>query len=211
MARSSGAVHFACASEFRHWLEANHVKCAQLFVGFYKKSSGRPSITYPEALDEALCFGWIDGVRKNVDAERYLIRFTPRKPKSQWSIVNIKHVRRLSATGRMRSSGLKAFEGAEKQKRKYSYEQRHESRLSEEDERQLRRDSDAWKFFQAQPPGYRKIATFWVVSAKREETRQKRLGVLISASAIGRRIDLLSPSAVPKSVPKRQRKGSTEA
>jgi uncharacterized protein YdeI (YjbR/CyaY-like superfamily) len=211
MSRLTGAVHFASAGDFRRWLEVNHATSAQLFVGFCKKSSGRPSIAYSEALDEALCFGWIDGVRKNVDAETYVIRFTPRKAKSQWSAVNIKHVQRLSAAGRMHGSGLKAFEGAEQQKRKYSYEQRHASRFSAENERQFRSHSGGWEFFQSQPEGYRKTARFWVVSAKREETRQRRLGILISASANGRRIDLLAPSSVPKSVPKREGKGSTES
>lgn len=198
MGRPSPIIHFASAADFRQWIEANHARCAELFVGFYKKSSARPSITYSEALDEALCFGWIDGVRKRLDAEAYTIRFTPRKPGSQWSAINIRHVQRLSVAGRMHSSGLKAFEGAEQQKRKYSYEQRHESRLSGDDERQFRSSRNAWEFFQAQPPGYRKTATFWVVSAKREETRQRRLGILISASANSRRIDLLAPSSIPK-------------
>jgi uncharacterized protein YdeI (YjbR/CyaY-like superfamily) len=210
MAGTPKLAYFASAADFRKWLEANHEKCPELFVGFYKKSSRMPSVTYSEALDQALCFGWIDGVRKNVDAQAYMIRFTPRKARSQWSAVNIKHVQRLLAAGMMHRSGLKAFEGAEKQKRKYSYEQRHESRLSTEDERQFRSNSRAWEFFQAQPPGYRKTATFWVVSAKRDDTRQRRLGVLISASAKGRRIDLLAPSSVTKLVPKRQRKNSTE-
>jgi uncharacterized protein YdeI (YjbR/CyaY-like superfamily) len=205
------SVHFASARDFRNWLEVNHAKSAELFVGFYKKSSGRPSITYSEALDEALCFGWIDGVRKSVDAETYVIRFTPRKAKSQWSMINIRHVQRLSAAGRMQGSGLKAFEGAEQQKRKYSYEQRHESRLSAENERKFRSNSGAWEFFHAQPAGYRKTATFWVVSAKREETRRRRLDTLISASDKGGRIDLLAPSSIPKSVPKRQSKRSTES
>lgn len=147
--------------------------------------------------------GWIDGVRRSVNAECYTIRFTPRKPKSQWSAINIKRVRDLSAAGRMHASGLKAFEGAERQKRKYSYEQRRESQLSSDDERQFRRDLGAWKFFQSQPPGYRSTAIFWVVSAKRDETRQRRLGALIRASAKGRRIDLLAPSSVPKRQKKR--------
>jgi uncharacterized protein YdeI (YjbR/CyaY-like superfamily) len=204
MAAVDRPVYFVSAADFRNWLENNHVRCTQLFVGFYKKSSGRASITYREALDEALCFGWIDGVRKSLDAEAYTIRFTPRKAESRWSAVNIKRVHELSAARRMHGSGLKAFEGAEQQKRNYSYEQRHESRLPAEDVRRFRGHPSVWEFFQAQPPGYRKTATFWVVSAKREETRKRRLGVLISASAEGRRIDLLEPSSVPK----RQKKTS---
>jgi uncharacterized protein YdeI (YjbR/CyaY-like superfamily) len=199
-------IYFASAADLHAWLKNNHENCRELLVGFYKKSSGKASLTYQEALDEALCFGWIDGVRKRVNAEAYSIRFTPRKVKSQWSAVNIKRVRELSGAGRMQGSGLKAFAGAEKQKRKYSYEQRQEACLSKEDQRRFRSNSSAWAFFEAQPPGYRKIATFWVISAKRERTRERRLGVLISAPAAGRRIDLLAPSSVPK----RQSAGGTE-
>jgi uncharacterized protein YdeI (YjbR/CyaY-like superfamily) len=197
-------VYFVSAAAFRRWLQTNHTRCTELLVGFQKKSSAKPSISYPEALDEALCFGWIDGVRRSVNDECYTIRFTPRKSRSQWSAINIRRVRNLSAAGRMHASGLKAFEGAGRQTRKYSYEQRGESRLSSDDERQFREKLSAWQFFQSQPPGYRRTATFWVVSAKRDETRQRRLGVLITASAKGRRIDLLSPSSVPK----RQKKNS---
>ncbi len=211
MAGATKLAYFASAAEFRNWLKANHAKCPELIVGFYKRSSGNPSVTYSEALDEALCFGWIDGVRKNVDAEAYRIRFTPRRAKSQWSAVNIKHVQRLSAAGLMHSSGLKAFAGAEQQKRKYSYEQRHESRFSAEEERQFRSISGAWEFLQAQPAGYRRTATFWVVSAQRQQARQRRLDKLIAASAKDRRINLLAPSSLPKSVPERQRKESTES
>jgi uncharacterized protein YdeI (YjbR/CyaY-like superfamily) len=200
------AVYFASAADFRTWLENHHASCTELLAGFYKKSSGKAGITYAEALDEALCFGWIDGVRKSVNAEAYSIRFTPRKAKSQWSTVNIKRVRELSGTGRMHSSGIKAFAGAEQQRRKYSYEQRHEARLSNQHEKRFRGNASAWIFFEAQPAGYRRTATFWVVSAKREETRQKRLGVLISASREGRRIDLLAPSSVSK----RQKQPSRE-
>jgi uncharacterized protein YdeI (YjbR/CyaY-like superfamily) len=194
----SRATYFASSADFRTWLKNSHATCGELLVGFYKKSCGKASLTYQEALDEALCFGWIDGVRKSVNAEAYSIRFTPRKAKSQWSAVNIKRMRELSAAGRMQASGLKAFEGAEQQKRKYSYEQRHDACLSRRGERLFRSHSGAWDFFEAQPPGYRKTATFWVVSAKHQDTRERRLGVLISASAAGRRIDLLAPSSVPK-------------
>lgn len=172
-------LYFASAADFRMWLEKNHAGCSELLVGFYKKSSDKASMTYPEALDEALCFGWIDGVRKNVNAEAYSIRFTPRKVPSQWSAVNVKRVRELSGAGRMQPSGLKAFEGAEQQRRKYSYEQRQKACLTKEDEGRFRSHASAWPFFEAQPPGYRRTATFWVVSAKREPTREKRLRVLI--------------------------------
>lgn len=204
MPRPPEIVYFVSAAAFRRWLQTNHTGCTELLVGFHKKSSAKPGISYPEALDEALCFGWIDGVRRSVNDECYTIRFTPRKAKSQWSAINIRRVRDLSSAGRMHASGLNAFEGAERQKRKYSYEQRRKSRLSSGDERQFRKKLSAWQFFQSQPPGYRRTATFWVVSAKRDETRQRRLGVLITASAKGRRIDLLSPSSVSK----RQKKNS---
>lgn len=131
--------YFVSSADFRAWLEINHASGRELLVGFHKKSSGKASVTYRDALDEALCFGWIDGVRKSVNTQAYCIRFTPRKLKSQWSAVNIRRVRELSAAGRMHSSGLKAFEGAEQQKRKYSYEQRHEAHLSKEDERRFRK------------------------------------------------------------------------
>jgi uncharacterized protein YdeI (YjbR/CyaY-like superfamily) len=190
--------YFASSAAFRSWLENNHASCSELLVGFYKKSSGKGGISYPEALDGALCFGWIDGVRKSLNADAYTIRFTPRKAKSQWSTVNIKRGRELSAAGRMHSAGLKIFEGAEAQPRKYSYEQRKDSHFSTDHERQFRANSAAWEFFKSQPAGYRRTATFWVASAKQEETRRRRLGLLISASAAGQRIDLLAPSSVPK-------------
>jgi uncharacterized protein YdeI (YjbR/CyaY-like superfamily) len=173
-------VFFPSASDFRRWLQAAGQKTVELHIGFYKKSSGKPSITYPEAVDEALCFGWIDGVRHSSDADAYTVRFTPRKPKSQWSAVNIRHVERLTKAGRMRPEGLKAFEGATEQPRKYSYEQRDRAKFSALQQRRLRANRPAWDFFQAQPPWYRRTATFWVVSAKKEETRQKRFDTLLS-------------------------------
>jgi len=195
-------IFFPTPSDFRVWLEAKHENCLELFVGFYKKSSGKPSITYPEALDEALCFGWIDGVRRSVGADAYTVRFTPRKPKSQWSAVNIKRAQELADARRMHRAGLKAFEGATDQSRKYSYEQRRQSSFDTAAERHFRANRKAWDFFQAQPPWYRRTATFWVVSAKKEETRQKRLATLIADSERGRSI---KPLARP-SVPKRQKK-----
>ena len=148
-------VFFPTSIDFRRWLEANGQKEIELQVGFHKKSSGKASITYPEALDEALCFGWIDGVRNSIDAGSYRVRFSPRKPKSQWSAVNIRHVERLTKAGRMRPEGLKAFAGATKQKRKYSYEQRHHAVLAAEDDRRFRANRKAWEFFQSRPPWYR--------------------------------------------------------
>jgi len=191
-------VFFPAQSHFQKWLEESHQNSEELWVGFYQKSSGKPSITYSEAVDEALCFGWIDGVRKKVSADAYTIRFTPRKPKSQWSAVNIKKVETLSLAGRMRPAGLKAFEGATDQSRKYSYEQRHNSTFSKADERRFRANRKAWDFFQSQAPWYRRTGTFWVVSAKQKETQQRRLATLIADSERGQPIRPLQRSPVPK-------------
>lgn len=180
---------FSTPSEFRAWLEEHHETAQELWVGFYKKGTGKPSITWPEAVDEALCFGWIDGIRKSVDADSYANRFTPRKPRSTWSAVNIKRVGELTELGLMRPAGLKAFEKRTEQRSEtYSYEQRNNVRLDEAYEQQFRANEAAWDFFQAQPPWYRRTATWWVVSAKKEETRQKRLATLIEDSQHGRHI-----------------------
>lgn len=192
-------LYWPTPAHFREWLEGNHSACEELWVGFYKKGSGKPSITWPEAVDEALCFGWIDGRRRSLGADAYGVRFTPRKTGSQWSAVNIKRVQRLSAEGRMKSAGLKAFEGATRQERKYSFEQRHESQFSADAKRQFRRNRKAWEYFEGQAPWYRRTATFWVVSAKKEDTRKRRLGILIADSAAGRPIRPLT-----RPVPKRQ-------
>lgn len=192
-------IFFASPAHFRRWLQANGHESDELLVGFYKKSSGKPSITWPEAVDEALCFGWIDGVRHSLDADDYTVRFTPRKPKSQWSAVNIRRVQELAKSGRMQPPGLQAFKGAEAQERTYSYEQRNESCFTKEQERAFQTNRAAWEFLQSQPPWYRRTATFWVVSAKKEETRQKRLDTLISDSALHRPIKPLT-----RPVPNRQ-------
>lgn len=179
---------FKTPATFRKWLAANHAKSSELWVGFYKKNSGRPSITWRESVDEALCFGWIDGIRKNIDKKSYTIRFTPRKPRSIWSAVNNRNVERLIREKRMQPAGLKAF-AVRKENRSgiYSYEQRSPD-LVEPYLGKLKRNKAAWKFFQAQPPSYRKIMNWWVVSAKREETRLKRLNQLMAESAQGRRL-----------------------
>jgi uncharacterized protein YdeI (YjbR/CyaY-like superfamily) len=179
---------FKSPSAFRKWLAANHAKSRELWVGFYRKSSAKPSITWPESVDEALCFGWIDGIRKKIDEESYVIRFTPRQPGSTWSAVNIRNVERLQKEKRMQPAGLKAYE-ARKEYRSgiYSYEQRSPE-LVEPYSAKLERNRAAWKFFQAQPPGYRKMINWWIVSAKQEETRLKRLDKLIEESERRRRI-----------------------
>ena len=193
--------YFRSPADFGRWLEDHHATMKELWVGLYKKASGKPSITYSEAVDEAVCCGWIDGVRRRVDETAYTVRFTPRQPKSQWSAVNLKRVERLSAQRRMRPAGLKAFEGATEQERKYSFEQPRESRLRAADEHRFRRNRKAWDYFQAQPPWYRRTATFWVVSAKKEDTRERRLSALIADSEAGKEIKPLT-----RSVPKRKKK-----
>ena len=180
---------FASPVEFRKWLHANHAKAQELWVGFYKKGSGRASITWPESVDEALCVGWIDGIRKTLDAQSYVIRFTPRKPQSTWSAVNIARVSELEREGRMLPAGRAAFARRTDDKSAiYSYEQRKTAALDEAAERRFRANAKAWEFFNAQPPWYRRTAIYKVISAKREETREKRLAALIADSAAGRRI-----------------------
>jgi len=180
---------FAEPADFRAWLEENHERGSELWVGFHKKATGRPSITWPEAVDEALCFGWIDGIRRSLGDESYMIRFTPRKPRSTWSAVNIARAKELVAEGRMRPAGLAAFEvRSDDRSAIYAYEQRHEAQLAPDEEREFRANERAWEFFQAHPPWYRKTALWWVVSAKREETRARRLRTLIDDSANGRKL-----------------------
>lgn len=179
---------FKTPAAFRKWLAANHTKSKELWVGYYKKDTGKASITWPESVDEALCFGWIDGIRKKFDDESYVIRFTPRKPESIWSVVNIRNVERLVKDKRMAEAGLKAY-ALRKEFRSgiYSYEQRP-AELVEPYASHFKKNKAAWKFFQAQPPGYRKLMTWFIVSAKTEETRQKRLARLIEGSAKGLRL-----------------------
>ena len=172
-------VFFRTAAAFRSWLETNHSQSSELWLGLHKKQSGKPSVTYSEAVDEALCFGWIDGVRNSINSASYRIRFTPRKAKSQWSAVNIRRVEQLIAASRMMAAGLKAFEPAKDQHRSYSYEQRNAAKFAAADERRFRADKKAWDFFQSQPPWYRRTSTFWVISGKRPETTQRRLHSLI--------------------------------
>jgi len=179
---------FATAEKFRKWLEANHEKATELWVGFHKKGSGKPSLTWPESVDQALCFGWIDGVRKSVDADSYKIRFSPRKSRSNWSNVNIKRVEELSRLGLMRPAGLKAFAARlEYRSGVYAYEQRS-TELPEPFVEVFKKNSKAWDFYNAQPPYYRKTIMWWLVSAKQEHTRNKRLARLIEACANGKRL-----------------------
>jgi uncharacterized protein YdeI (YjbR/CyaY-like superfamily) len=190
---------FATPSDFRAWLEKNHDKADELQVGFYKRASGRPSITYTEAVDQALCFGWIDGVRRGVDDTSYTIRFTPRRTRSKWSAVNIKKVKELTRRGLMHPAGLAAFERRPDDRAAiYSYEQRKTATLGAAYERQLRANKAAWNFFRNQPPSYRKAVAWWVMSAKKEETKTKRLARLIEDSERGRRVPPLTPPPTSK-------------
>src|SRR6266508_1333954 len=186
---------FPSPARLRQWFEKHHASKRELWVGFFKKSSGKRSVTWPESVDEALCVGWIDGIRKSVDEESYTIRFTPRKPRSIWSAVNIKRARTLAEQGRIRPAGLKAFQArTENRSGIYSYEQRRDQ-LEEPYASMLKKDADAWAFFQAQPSSYRKAVGWWVVSARKEETRFKRLGRLIEDSSHGRRLSQFTRAA----------------
>ena len=186
---------FTTESLFRQWLAKNHARSAELWVGFHKKNSGKKSITYAEALDEALCFGWIDGLRKSVDENSYTIRFTPRKSKSIWSRVNTKRAEELSKLGRMKPSGREAFALRNPQRSGiYSFET-SPRKLDATYETKFRRKKRAWDYFQNQPPGYRKLATFWVMSAKKDETRLRRLEQLISDSKEARRLGIIAGKA----------------
>jgi uncharacterized protein YdeI (YjbR/CyaY-like superfamily) len=184
---------FKGPADFHKWLLKNHQTSKELFVGFYKKSSGKKSITYPEALDEALCFGWIDGVRRSLDDISYTTRFSPRKPKSIWSLINVRHVERLKQEDRMQPSGLVAYALREdKRTGIYSFENRPRE-LSPEFQELFQKNKKAWEFFQKEPPGIQRTCTFWVMSAKQEETRLRRLKQLIESSAKGQRRGVIVP------------------
>jgi uncharacterized protein YdeI (YjbR/CyaY-like superfamily) len=180
---------FSTPAKFRDWLKANHDTATELLVGFYRRKTSKPSMTWQESVDEVLCFGWIDGVRRTIDAYSYSIRFTPRRMGSVWSSVNVARVRALTEAGRMHASGLAAFAAANPNKSKvYSYEQK-EAELDDASRELFQLDSEAWLFFEAQPPSYRKRVSWWVIGAKKEETRRTRLEKLIAASSKGRRLE----------------------
>ncbi|MDP2958792.1 MAG: YdeI/OmpD-associated family protein [Longimicrobiales bacterium] len=189
--RSDDPRVFPSQAAFRAWLGKHHQGVAELWVGFYKKATGKAGMTYPEAVDEALCWGWIDGVKKRVDDERFTHRFTPRKAVSKWSDVNLRRYAELEAQGRVAPPGRAAFARFDPSKhRAYSFEARPEA-LPEELETAFRRSAAAWSFFEAQPPGYRRTAIHWVSEAKREETRLRRLAQLVEVSAAGGRLPML--------------------
>jgi uncharacterized protein YdeI (YjbR/CyaY-like superfamily) len=189
--RPSRIRYFKTAAAFRAWLESHHATTAELWVGFYKKQSGRGGLSYKEAVDHALCYGWIDGLVRGVDEVSYAQRFTPRKARSHWSAVNRRRVTELRESGLMTPAGLKAFAADNNRTAPYSYEQ-PPATLSSAYTKQFRAQPLAWKHFTSQPPGYQRLATFWVMIAKKEETRARRLATLIADSAAGRRIKQLT-------------------
>lgn len=198
--RSDKLKFFRTAAAFRRWLEKNHERADELWLGFYKKDSGKGGINYAQALDEALCFGWIDGIRKSLDAGAFTIRFTRRRQNSIWSNVNIKHVERLTIDGRMTAPGLAAFSiRTPERSGVYSFE-REVAELEPAMKQRFMKNRKAWKFFEAQPPYYRRVTAWWIISAKRDETRERRLAQLIELSAQEKRLPQLTPA--PRSAKK---------
>ncbi|HEX6925169.1 MAG TPA: YdeI/OmpD-associated family protein [Longimicrobiaceae bacterium] len=179
---------FPTPDDFRRWLAQHHDSARELWVGFYKKGSGRPSITWPESIDEALCFGWIDGVRRSLDEESYVIRFTPRRQGGRWSAINTRRAEELIRGGRMQPAGLRAFEARDPEKPSGGLRGRNPPELTPEHEARFRANPEAWSHFEAQPPGYRRLVIGWVIGAKQEATRIRRLETLIQHSASGKRV-----------------------
>ena len=198
MKETTPPLFFATPADWRQWLAENYDKMTELWVGYYKKGSGKSSITWPESVAEALCYGWIDGLRKTIDETSYKIRFTPRRPDSNWSAVNVKMVEELTATGRMQPSGLRAFAARKPDKTGiYSYEQERPT-LSEAYLAMIQANSQAWDFLQAQSLWYQRAVGNWVMEAKREETRLKRLATVIEDSARGRTVPPLTRNPTVK-------------
>lgn len=188
------AQFFETAADLRKWFEQHHASAPELFVGYWKKGTGRTGVSHPEAIEQALCFGWIDSISRTIDAERYQVRFTPRRRGSVWSAINIAKIAELTERGLMRPAGLRAFEERKPGRTAvYSYEQPAGAELDEEQTARLRADPRAWEWFSAQTPSYRRSAVHWVVSAKRADTRERRLAQLISDSAAGRKVPPLVP------------------
>jgi len=179
---------FSSGDKFREWLEGHHAEAPEIWVGFYKVKSAHRGITYQEALDQALCYGWIDAIRIPVDDERLEIRFVLRRPHSNWSAVNIKRAQELIEEGLMRPAGLKVFEERDREKAAASAKAK-EGKLDEAEKQKFQANEKAWAFFQAQPPGYGRVVGTWVSSAKTEPTRTGRLQQLIDASERGERLD----------------------
>ena len=188
-------IFFASPKEFRRWLERNHASQKELHAGFHKRHTGKPSMTWSQSVDEALCFGWIDGVRKSIDGESYLIRFTPRKPRSNWSAVNIKRVAELTKLGLMKPEGFEAFSKRDEKRSKiYGYEEKAQA-LSQEFEKKLKANKKASAFFESQASWYKRTASAWVMRAAKEETRKRRFETLLKDSEAARKIKQLSSNA----------------
>ncbi len=186
------AIFFSTPAELRAWLEEHAASASELWVGFHKKGSGKPTLTWAEVVDEALCFGWIDGKAQGIDEHRYRQRLTPRRRGSNWSAANVANVERLRAEGRMTPAGEAAFAARRVEPDALTYERRHEAVLEPEHEATFRANEEAWEWFGSQSQSYRSMATFWVVSAKRPETRTRRLATLIECSAAQRRVPPLA-------------------
>ena len=199
---SPAPTFFETAAQFRHWLEKNHASAEELIVGFRKVGTGRASMSWPESVDEALCFGWIDGVRKKIDESAYQIRFTPRKPGSIWSRVNVAKVQALLAAGRMHTRGIQAFEARTDDKTGvYAFERQSPAELGELELQRFQQQKPAWRYFEQCPPGYRRVMLHWVTSAKQAATRERRLAQLMGACAEQRRILKCVFHAIPDTIP----------
>ena len=186
------AKYFKCSDELRRWFEENHNTSIELILGYYKKATNKPSVTWSESVDQALCFGWIDSIKRTINKERYCIRFTPRNPKSHWSAVNIAKVKTLKAAGLMKKEGLEAFSKMDpKNSEKGSYESRQYSTLSKKYVLELKKNKVAWQHFSQLAPGYKRNTIHWIMSAKREETISRRLKILIESCENGQLIPLL--------------------
>ncbi len=199
MPKPHGVIFFESPTQLRAWLEANHTRATELWVGQHRKRTGRPSVTWREVVDQCLCFGWIDSVRYSLDGDSFAQRLTPRRKRSVWSAVNVKRFAELDKDGLVHASGRAAFAAREDARTAiYSYENRSRG-LDKEMEAKFRKHPTAWKFFESQAPWYRRAAAHWIVSAKREETRTKRLQELIEHSRKGEKIPLLRPTLSPHS------------
>ncbi len=193
------ATFFDSQHDFRAWLKANGTSSSELWVGYWKKGSGQSGLTYPESVDEALCFGWIDGLTRSIDAQRYATRFTPRRKGSIWSSVNVRRVGELTEAGRMTPPGLIAFEGRRADRTGVYASDMERVEFPSDLEARFRADTTAWAFWLQQPPGYRRQMTWWVISAKRDDTRQRRMDALIDEHRAERRIDQLHlPTMKPR-------------
>lgn len=188
---SENPLFFETSGDFRKWLERNHEQKDVQWLGYYKVATGKPSIKWEESVREALCFGWIDGLRKSIDEESYKIRFTPRRPGSHWSDKNIKMVKELIEQGKMMAPGLEAFKKRDEENSRQASYERKRVKLKKEYEDEIRKNKKAWKFFEELAPGYTKTSIHWVMSAKREETRQRRLKILIDSCENEEKIPLL--------------------